>query len=106
MGAATAALSATARPTARTAGCAACSAPTTSTPTACTDGRARTRAASKVLAFYRQIRTRYRSKIRIYLIADNLSAFKKAMADHIQYRNGPHRDRRLLKAERRLLIAA
>jgi transposase len=31
---------------------------------------------------------------------------KKAMADHIQYRNGPHRDQRLLKAERRLLIAA
>jgi hypothetical protein len=28
------------------------------------------------------------------------------MADHIQYRNGPHRDERLLKAERRLLIAA
>jgi transposase len=32
--------------------------------------------------------------------------FKRAMADHIQYRNGPHRDQRLLKAERRLLIAA
>ena len=30
----------------------------------------------------------------------------KAMADHITYRNGPHRDQRLLKAERRLLIAA
>jgi transposase len=30
----------------------------------------------------------------------------KAMADHIRYRNGPHRDRRLIKAERRLLIAA
>ena len=30
----------------------------------------------------------------------------KAMADHIRYRNGPHRDQRLLKAERRLLIAA
>jgi len=28
------------------------------------------------------------------------------MADHIQYRNGPHRDARLIKAERRLLIAA
>jgi len=32
--------------------------------------------------------------------------FAKAMADHIRYRNGPHRDRRLIKAERRLLIAA
>jgi transposase len=30
----------------------------------------------------------------------------KAMADHIRYRNGPHRDRRLIDAERRLLIAA
>jgi len=30
----------------------------------------------------------------------------RAMADHIRYRNGPHRDQRLLKAERRLLIAA
>jgi transposase len=30
----------------------------------------------------------------------------KAMADHIRYRNGPHRDQRLIKAERRLLIAA
>jgi transposase len=29
-----------------------------------------------------------------------------AMARHITYRNGPHRDQRLLKAERRLLIAA
>jgi hypothetical protein len=36
----------------------------------------------------------------------NWDTFKKAMADHIQYRNGPHRDQRLLKAERRLLIAA
>ena len=33
-------------------------------------------------------------------------ALAKAMADHIRYRNGPHRDRRLIKAERRLLIAA
>jgi len=101
---------------------------------------------------------RYRPKVRIYLIADNLSAHKtpdirqwaadnnvelvftptyasflnriechfwaigefvvnnadypdwnavkKAMADHIHYRNGPHRDQRLIKAERRLLIAA
>jgi transposase len=31
---------------------------------------------------------------------------RKAMADHIQYRNGPHRDERLLKAKRHLLIAA
>ena len=30
----------------------------------------------------------------------------KAMADHIRYRNGPHRDQRLLHAERKLLIAA
>ncbi len=30
----------------------------------------------------------------------------KAMADHIRYRNGPHRDQRLLQAERKLLIAA
>jgi transposase len=30
----------------------------------------------------------------------------KAMAEHIRYRNGPHRDRRLIQAERRLLIAA
>jgi transposase len=33
-------------------------------------------------------------------------AFAKAMAEHIRYRNGPHRDRRLIQAERRLLIAA
>jgi transposase len=30
----------------------------------------------------------------------------KAMADHIHYRNGPHRDQRLIRAEQRLLIAA
>jgi transposase len=30
----------------------------------------------------------------------------KATAEHIRYRNGPHRDRRLLKAERHHLIAA
>jgi transposase len=30
----------------------------------------------------------------------------RAMAEHIRYRNGPHRDRRLIHAERRLLIAA
>jgi transposase len=30
----------------------------------------------------------------------------KAMANHIQYRNGPHRNQRLAKAERKLLIAA
>lgn len=114
--------------------------------------------SEEVLAFYRQIRMRYDPKLRIYLIADNLSTHKtpairewaqnanvelvftptyasflnrieshfwaigefvvknadypdwntlaKAMADHIRYRNGPHRDRRLLKAERRLLVAA
>ena len=114
--------------------------------------------SGEVLAFYRQIRMRYDPKLRIYLIADNLSTHKtpairewaennnvelvftptyasflnriechfwaigefvvknadypnwetlaKAMADHIRYRNGPHRDRRLIQAERRLLIAA
>jgi transposase len=30
----------------------------------------------------------------------------RSMANHITYRNGPHRDQRLIKAERRLLIAA
>jgi transposase len=114
--------------------------------------------AGEVLGFYRQIRMRYDPRLRIYLVADNLSTHKtpairewadasnvelvftptyasflnriechfwgigefvinnadypdwdtiaKAMADHIRYRNGPHRDQRLLKAERRLLIAA
>jgi transposase len=114
--------------------------------------------SGEVLAYYRQIRMRYDPKLRIYLIADNLSTHNtkpirewaqnsnveliftptyasflnriechfwgigefvvknadypdwptlaKAMADHIRYRNGPHRDQRLLKAERRLLIAA
>jgi transposase len=114
--------------------------------------------AGEVLAFYRQIRMRYDRKLRIYLVADNLSTHKtpairdwaaesnvelvftptyasflnriechfwaigefviknadypdwdtlaKAMADHIRYRNGPHRDQRLIKAERRLMIAA
>jgi transposase len=114
--------------------------------------------AVEVLGFYRQIRMRYDPRLRIYLIADNLSTHKtpaiydwaadsnvelvftptyasflnriechfwaigefviknadypdwhtlaKAMADHIRYRNGPHRDQRLIKAERRLLIAA
>ena len=33
-------------------------------------------------------------------------ALSTATAAHIDYRNGPHRDERLLKAERRLLIAA
>jgi transposase len=114
--------------------------------------------AVEVLGFYRQIRMRYDPRLRIYLVADNLSTHKtpairewaaesnvelvftptyasflnriechfwaigefvvknadyphwealaKAMADHITYRNGPHRDRRLIEAERRLLIAA
>ena len=114
--------------------------------------------AGEVLAFYRQIRMRYDPKLRLYLIADNLSTHKtpairewaahsntelvftptyasflnriechfwgiaefvinnadyhswdalaKAMADHIRYRNGPHRDHRLIAAERKLLIAA
>ena len=114
--------------------------------------------AGEVLAFFKQIRMRYRPNVRIYLVMDNLSTHKtqairewadasnvelvftptyasflnriechfwgigefvvknadhpdwatltKAMADHIQYRNGPHRDQRLIKAERRLLIAA
>jgi transposase len=114
--------------------------------------------SGEVLAFYRQIRMRYDPRLRIYLIADNLSAhmtpairqwadgantelvftptyasflnriechfwgigefviknadypdwntLAKAMADHISYRNGPHRDQRLIAAERKLLIAA
>jgi transposase len=114
--------------------------------------------AREVLAFYKQIRMRYHPRLRIYLIADNLSTHKtpairdwaagantelvftptyasflnriechfwgigefvinnadypdwnaltKAMADHIRYRNGPHRDQRLIAAERKLLIAA
>jgi transposase len=32
--------------------------------------------------------------------------FAEAMAEHIRYRNGPHRDQRLAMAERRLLVAA
>jgi transposase len=114
--------------------------------------------AGEVLAFYKQIRMRSDPKLRLYLIADNLSTHKtpairewadgantelvftptyasflnriechfwgigefvinnadydswdapaKAMADHIRYRNGPHRDQRLIAAERKLLIAA
>ncbi len=114
--------------------------------------------AGEVLAFYKQIRMRYDPRLRIYLVADNLSTHKtpairewadgantelvftptyasflnriechfwpigefvinnadypdwdtlaKAMADHIRYRNGPHRDQRLIAAERKLLIAA
>jgi len=114
--------------------------------------------AREVLAFYQQIRMRYDRRLRLYLIADNLSTHKtpaiiewadaantelvftptyasflnriechfwgigefvinnadyaswdalaKAMADHIRYRNGPHRDQRLIAAERKLLIAA
>ena len=114
--------------------------------------------AREVLGFYRQIRMRYDRRLRVYLVADNLSThttpairrwaaasnvelvftptyasflnriechfwaigefvvnnadypdwntLAKAMADHIHYRNGPHRDQRLIKAERRLLIAA
>jgi transposase len=113
--------------------------------------------SGEVLGFYKQIRMRYPPRLRIYLVADNLSTHKtpairewaeksnvelvftptyasflnriechfwaigefvvknadypnwdtlvKAMADHIRYRNGPHRDQRLIKAERRLLIA-
>jgi transposase len=122
-------------------------------------GRLRThKNAGEVLGFYRQIRMRYDPRLRIYLVADNLSTHKtpkirewaeknnvelvftptyasflnriechfwaigefvvknadypdwdtltRAMANHITYRNGPHRDQRLIKAERRLLIAA
>ncbi len=122
-------------------------------------GRLRThKNAEEVLGFYRQIRMRYDPRLRIYLVADNLSTHKtlairewaetsnvelvftptyasflnrvechfwaigefvvknadypdwdtlaRAMAAHITYRNGPHRDQRLIKAERRLLIAA
>ena len=36
----------------------------------------------------------------------NWDTLAKAMAEHIRYRNGPHRDHRLIQAERRLLIAA
>jgi len=36
----------------------------------------------------------------------NWEALGWALAAHIRYRNGPHRDQRLLKAERRLLVAA
>lgn len=36
----------------------------------------------------------------------NWNALAKAMADHIRYRNGPHRDQQLIKAERKLLITA
>ena len=106
--------------------------------------------AGEVLAFYRQIRMRYDPRLRLYLVADNLSTHKtpairawadaantelvftptyasflnriechfwgigefvinnadypnwetlaKAMADHIRYRNGPHRDQRLIAA--------
>jgi hypothetical protein len=35
----------------------------------------------------------------------NSDTLAKAMADHIRYRNRPHRDQRLINAERRLLIA-
>lgn len=122
-------------------------------------GRLRThKNAGEVLGFYRQIRMRYDPRLRIYLVADNLSTHKtpkirewaeksnvelvftptyasflnriechfwaigefvvknadypdwdtltRAMANHITYRNGPHRNQRLIKAERRLLIAA
>lgn len=122
-------------------------------------GRLRThKNAGEVLGFYQQIRMRYDPRLRIYLVADNLSTHKtpkirewaeksnvelvftptyasflnriechfwaigefvvknadypdwdtltRAMANHITYRNGPHRDQRLIKAERRLLIAA
>jgi transposase len=114
--------------------------------------------AQEVLGFYRQIRMRYDPRLRIYLVADNLSThktqairewaatsnvelvftptyasflnriechfwtinefvvknadyqsweqFRLAIARHISYRNGPHRDQRLIKAEHRLLIAA
>jgi transposase len=33
-------------------------------------------------------------------------AFAFALAEHVRYRNGPHRDRRLAAAERKLLVAA
>jgi len=114
--------------------------------------------AGEVLGFYKQIRMRYDPRLKLYLVADNLSTHKteairewgatanvelvftptyasflnriechfwgigefvvnnadypdwdalaKAMADHIRYRNGPHRNQRLIAAERRLLIAA
>lgn len=33
-------------------------------------------------------------------------AFAFALAEHVRYRNGPHRDRRLAAAEQKLLVAA
>jgi hypothetical protein len=36
----------------------------------------------------------------------NWNTLATAMAEHIRYRNGPHRDRRLIQAERRMMIAA
>jgi transposase len=64
--------------------------------------------ADEVLAFYRQIRMRYDPLNRIEchfwgigeFVINNADyadrdALAKAMADHIRYRNGPHRDQRL-----------
>jgi hypothetical protein len=139
-------------------GCATCSAPMTCTPTGCTGAFARTRTPARYWRSTSRSRVRYHPKLRLYLIADNLSTHKtpailqwaagantelvftptyasflnriechfwgigefainnadypdwdalaKAMADHIRYRNGPHRDQRLIAAERKLLIAA
>ena len=54
----------------------------------------------EVLAFYRQIRMRYSPKLRIYLIADNLSAHKtpdiRSWAAEQQRRAGVHPDLRQL----------
>jgi hypothetical protein len=68
-----------------------------------------------------QIRGSYPTRRRIYWIQDNLSAnwtpdirkyaatnntFAYALARHITYRNGEHRNRRLIAAENRHRIAA
>jgi hypothetical protein len=49
-------------------GCATCSAPTTCTPTGLHGGCVPHKSGQEVLGFYRQIRMRYRPKIRIYFI--------------------------------------
>ncbi|MEJ7893449.1 MAG: hypothetical protein WKF94_12505 [Solirubrobacteraceae bacterium] len=40
------------------------------------------------------------------MLCSGWNALAKAMADHTQYCNGPHRDQRLIAADRKLLIAA
>jgi len=72
------------------------------------------RRGSDGLAFMRQLRLAYPRRVTLYWIQDNLSAnwtpdiraFAATLAEHVRYRNGPHRDRRLAAAERKLLVAA